>query len=272
MKVAMVGVGNMGSKYINKFDSLGLDTVLIDKDQHKLAKFPNKFSKYTDLDKALKKEKIDFAFIATDPTSHIPLAKKLLDREINVFVEKPPSIKVKELEEAVELAKKKNVFLGVSEIELKSHNVRNLDINLDVNYIEAYRLNLGKGYINPFYDLAWHDLYIVSYLFGMFKIKKVKSNSNFVEVFGETEEQEFIVNVAWLNPYLKREWHLKEEEKFIKLNFVEEKIIYPDKIKPSDKKDKLELMITEFLNKPSFESAYRALNILEEFEKYSQHF
>jgi predicted dehydrogenase len=269
MKVAIIGLGNMGSKYVNKFDILNLDAVLIDRDLKKLEKFPKKFAKYTNLDEALKKENITHAFIVTDPQSHIPLAKKLLDREINVMVEKPPSLNPKELEMAIDLANKKNVVLSVSEIELKSNNVRNLDLSKNIEEIEAYRLNLGKGYINPLYDLAWHDLYIISYLFKSFKIKKVKEEGNLVYLEGETEKQDFKVKVAWLNSFLKREWKLKNSSSEIILNFVEDKIIYPNgEIKENDKKDKLELMIKEFLTEPSFESAFRALNILEEFNKF----
>jgi predicted dehydrogenase len=269
VKVAIIGTGNMGSKYVKKFDLLGIDAVLIDRDQKKLEKFPKKFAKYTNLDEALKKEKISHAFVVTDPTSHIPIAKKLLDREINVMVEKPPSLHPKDLEEAIELAKKKNVVLSVSEIELKSNNIRNLNIDENIHSIEAYRLNLGKGYINPLYDLAWHDLYIISYLFRDFKIKKVSREGNTVYLEGETDKQSFRLRVAWLNPYLKREWKLVGKNTEIVLNFVEDKILYPcGSVTENDKKDKLELMIKEFLEKPSFTSSYRALNILEEFNKF----
>ena len=40
MKVGIVGTGNMGSKYIKKFEILGYDTVLIDKDVSKLDRYP----------------------------------------------------------------------------------------------------------------------------------------------------------------------------------------------------------------------------------------
>jgi len=197
LKVGIVGTGNMGSKYIKKFDLLGLDAVLIDLDSKKLAEYPEKFSKYTDLDEAIKNENISHLFIATDPKSHIPLAKKALEREINVMVEKPPSINPSELEEAVNFADKKGVVLSVSEIELRANTVRNLNINTDVADIEAYRLNLGRGYINPFYDLAWHDLYIMSYLFGDFKIKKIKDKGDIFEIEGETKSNGFYLQVAW---------------------------------------------------------------------------
>ncbi|MDQ7056443.1 MAG: Gfo/Idh/MocA family oxidoreductase [Persephonella sp.] len=70
MKAAIVGTGNMGSKYVKKFEVLGLDAVLIDLDASKLSPYPEKFKKYTDIDEALEKEEITHLFIATDPQSH----------------------------------------------------------------------------------------------------------------------------------------------------------------------------------------------------------
>ncbi len=269
MKIGIVGTGNMGSHYVKKFDILGYDAVLIDKDEKQLKKHSDKFKKYTDLDEALQKEQIDFLFIATDPRSHIPLAKKALEREINVMVEKPPSIDPSELEEAIKLAERRNVFLGVSEIELRSSSIRNLKKEDKVHEVEAYRLNLRSGYINPFYDLAWHDLYIFSYLFGNVKIKKVIEKGNIFEVYGETSENNFFLQVAWNNPYIRREWILKSDKGNITLNFVEDKIEYPTgETFLKDNVDKLELMIKEFIEKPSFDSAYRALNILKEFKNF----
>ncbi len=270
MKVGIVGTGNMGSHYVKKFDILGLDAVLIDKDPGQLKRHPDKFKKYTDLDEALKEENIDFLFIATDPKSHIPLAKKALEKDINVMVEKPPSLEVNQLEEAINLAEKRNLYFGVSEIELRSSSIRNFEKKYPISEVEAYRLNLRSGYINPFFDLAWHDLYIFSHLFGNVKIKQVREKGNIVEVIGETDENEFFLQVAWSYQYLRREWILKGKEGNTILNFVEDKIVYPSgEIKEKDNTDKLELMIKEFIEKPSFDSAYRALNILKEFKKFS---
>ncbi|WP_456402192.1 Gfo/Idh/MocA family protein [Persephonella sp.] len=270
MKVGIVGTGNMGSKYIKKFDLLGYEGVLIDKDPERLKVFPDRFKKYTDLEDALKKEDIQYLFVATDPNSHIGIAKKALSSGINVMVEKPPSVKPGELEDAINFAYKNNAVLEVSEIELRSNSIRNLKINGLVKEVNAYRLNLGKGYINPFYDLAWHDLYIFSYLFGDFRLKKVVDKGNIFDIYGETEENSFFLQVAWSHEYLKREWILKTKEGDIVLNFVEDKIEYPTgDVKERDNIDKLELMIKQFIEKPSFESSFRALNILKEFNKFS---
>ncbi|WP_457625505.1 Gfo/Idh/MocA family protein [Persephonella sp.] len=270
MKIGIVGTGNMGSKYIKKFDSLGYDAVLIDIDPDRLKPYPDRFRKYTDIDEALKNEKISHLFIATDPRSHLPLAKKALEREINVMVEKPPSISPSELEEAINFAQKKGSVLSVSEIELRSSSIRNLKLKEKIEDVEAYRLNLGRGYINPFYDLAWHDLYIMSYLFGSFKIKKVLDKGDIFDVFGETESNEFFLQVAWSHGYLRREWLLKGKEGKIILDFAQDRILYKDgTVREKDDVDKLELMIKQFIENPSFESSFRALNILKEFKKFS---
>ncbi|EDP73182.1 hypothetical protein HG1285_04116, partial [Hydrogenivirga sp. 128-5-R1-1] len=158
---------------------------------------------------------------------------------------------------------------GVSEIELQSNSVRNFSKKGLVHEVEAYRLNLGRGYINPFYDLAWHDLYIFQYLFGNVKLKKVIDKGDIFEVYGQTEKNEFFLQVAWSYENLRREWILKTKEGNIIFDFVNDKIIYPDGIiKEKDNLDKLESMIKKFIENPSFESSYRALEILKEFDKF----
>lgn len=268
MKVGIVGIGNMGSKYVNKFRELGLDYVLIDSDSVRFANFPENVPKYADLKSAINNEDITHLFVATSPQSHIPIATFAIENGINVMVEKPPALDTKSLSEAIELAHKKGVYFAVSEIELLSNSVRNLKRDSLWEKAEGYRLNLGKGYINPFYDLAWHDLYIFHYLFGSFEIKNIEIEGNFVSLDVKNPKVDFHLEVAWLNPFLKRQWHLYSKEGETVLNFVEDKIYYPDNsVKEKDNVDKLRMMIDNFIKNPSYDSSYRALDILKEVEK-----
>lgn len=268
LKVGIVGIGNMGSKYINKFNELGLNYVLVDSDSSKFEKFPQHIPKYTTLQEAIEREEISHLFVATSPQSHIPIAKVAISNGINVMVEKPPALDTKTLEEAIDLALCKGVYFSVSEIELLSNSIRNLQKDKNWERVEGYRLNLGKGYINPFYDLAWHDLYIFHHMFGKFEIKHLKNEGNLISIYVKGENIDFFLQVAWLNPFLKRQWHLYSKDGETVLNFVEDKIYYPDgSVKEKDNVDKLRLMIENFLNRPSYESSYRALDILKEVEK-----
>jgi len=270
LKVAIVGIGNMGRHYAKKFKLLNFKPVLIDVNKELLSQYDASYKKYTNIDEALKKEDIQFMFIATSPKLHVPLAKKAVEKGINVMIEKPPALEAKHLEEAINLAQKNNVYLGVSEIELRSSSVRNFEKKQNITKVEAYRLNLKSGYINPFFDLAWHDIYIMQYLFGSVKLKQVKNLGDVFEVEGETPQNEFFLKVAWNSPELRREWILSSDKGNIIFDFVNDEIIYPDGTKvPKDNTDKLELMIKQFVEKPSFESAYRALEILKEFEKFN---
>ena len=269
LKVAIVGVGNMGRHYASKFKILGYSPILVDTNPNILEKYDESYRKYTNLDEALNKEDIEYMFIATSPKLHIPLAKKALERNINTMIEKPPTLNPKELEEAINLAEKNGVYLGVSEIELRSSVVRNFQKDSKVNVIQAYRLNARSGYINPFFDLAWHDIYILQYLFGNIKLKQVEDKGDIFEIYGETDKTDFFLQVAWNYPNVRREWILKTKEGEIIFDFVNDTIKYPDgRQEKKDNTDKLELMIKQFIQNPSFESSYRALQILEEFNKF----
>ena len=269
LKVAIVGVGNMGRHYASKFKILGYSPILVDTNPNILEKYDESYRKYTNLDEALNKEDIEYMFIVTSPKLHIPLAKKALERNINTMIEKPPTSNQKELEEAINLAEKNGVYLGVSEIELRSSVVRNFQKDSKVNDIQAYRLNVRSGYINPFFDLAWHDIYILQYLFGNIKLKQVKDKGDIFEIYGETDKTDFFLQVAWNYPNVRRKWILKTKEGEIIFDFVNDTIKYPDgRQEKKDNTDKLELMIKQFIQNPSFESSYRALQILEEFNKF----
>jgi len=269
VKVAIVGVGNMGRHYASKFKILGYSPILIDTNPNILKKYDESYRKYTSIDEALNKEDIKYIFIATSPKLHISLAKKALERNINTMIEKPPTLNPKELEEAINFAEKNGVYLGVSEIELHSNIVRNFQKDLKINDIQAYRLNTRSGYINPFFDLAWHDIYILQYLFGNIKLKQVKDKGNIFEIYGETDKTDFFLQVAWNYPNVRREWILKTKEGKIIFDFANDTIKYSDgRQEKKDNTDKLELMIKQFIQNPSFESSYRALQILKEFNKF----
>ena len=71
-----------------------------------------KFSKvnvYDDFKKMIDKEKPDFVVVASPTKFHYEMVKYALDRGIHTFCEKPFSLTIREGEELVELARKKNV-------------------------------------------------------------------------------------------------------------------------------------------------------------------
>ena len=68
---------------------------------------------FTDYIEMIKKEKLDYVIIATPPTTHYEIIKNCLNAGVNVIVEKPAVLDLKQWDEVVELAKEKNLLFEV---------------------------------------------------------------------------------------------------------------------------------------------------------------
>lgn len=115
---------------------------------------------------------IDAIVIATPVFTHYPLAKLALENGKHVLLEKPMATSVEECERLVDLAAKKNLTLMVDHTFLYTGAVERMKKLLDdgslgnVKYLDSIRINLGlfQSDVNVLWDLAPHDLSILTYL------------------------------------------------------------------------------------------------------------
>jgi len=207
--VLLIGLGNMGRKYLKKFSELGLKPTLCDINSELQREFKN-YNFYCFYDRVEGKPEKVFAMV--DPRKHVEIARHFLPKGAYVFLEKPPSLGYEEFRKLVEDFGSEK--LGVSEIERYSYAVKGLDLkNVSVKSLEIYRLNRGRGYINPVWDLAWHDLYLLLHLFGDIKIEMVNREGEYfytLEGFAKGNIP-FTLKVAWNHEPVKREWLIETE-------------------------------------------------------------
>jgi len=265
--VLLIGLGNMGRKYLKKFQELGLKPALCDIN----SELRKEFEEYTfycsfgDIETTP-----DTVFVMVNPKHHPSIAKHFLQRGSYVFLEKPPALSYGEFADLVGEFGKEN--LGVSEIERYSYALRGFDLkDLSVEKIEIFRLNRGKGYINPLWDLAWHDLYLLLYLFGNIKILSAEREGEYLYTLkGEVKGGiPFTLKVAWSYTPVRREWILKTDKGEIVFDFLNERRIENGVI-TSERKggDKLLEMVKDVLNRTyDGNSVERALTLLGELEK-----
>jgi len=260
MHVLLIGLGNMGKKYLRKIKELGLNPVLCDIDPEK-SKVCDECPFYCHVGDI--KEEIQKVIIAVDPKEHVKLAKEFLEKGIPVLLEKPPALTSKEFEE---IAQDSN--LEISEIELYSEAVKHFPLNVQPEEITIERLNKGKGYINPLWDLAWHDLYILQYLFGDVQAEGVRKNGEVWELKGRVKNAPFTIRVAWNYPgKQKRMWEIKTKDGKIFMDFINEEIVYGNYKRQRMYGDKLGEMVQDFLSgvrrEGSTRRALKNLKILE---------
>ncbi len=246
----------MGMKYLAKLEELEEIPVLCDVDPYKNVKKYPFYCHFGDV-----KEKIKRVIVAINPENHVEVAREFLSRGIPVLLEKPPA---KSSEEFSAIAH--SPLLEVSEIELYSFPVRNFPKGLEVSEILIERLNRGRGYINPLWDLAWHDLYVLQYLFGDIELKG-GSDGDVWELEGTAGGVPFLLRVAWeYEGEVTRRWVLQGKEE-IEMNFLTEELRIGEKVFRKGSGDKLRDMVGDFIAGRRREgSAQRALRNLELLE------
>lgn len=176
-KLAVVGCGYWGKNIVRNLHELGVLEIVCDKNPHILKaaalQYPT-LKTVSDYEKLFEVRDIDAIVIASPAPTHYILAKKAILANKDVFVEKPLSLTVREAEELVRLAHKKNRILMVGHILQYHPVVRKLKEMLEggelgkLQYIYSNRLNIGKLRTeeNILWSFAPHDISVILMLLG----------------------------------------------------------------------------------------------------------
>jgi len=148
--VLVVGVGNMGKAHakayykIDEFSIAGLVARSPEK-RNQLSKELGNVPQFDDFDKALKETKPDIVSINSYTETHKDFAIKSLNSGAHIFIEKPLAENIKDAEEIISLAKKKNKKILVGYI-LRHHPTWKKFIKLSHNLGSplVMRMNLNQ--------------------------------------------------------------------------------------------------------------------------------
>ncbi len=177
IKVGVIGCGYWGPNLIRNFnENYNTDIIYAcDLDIKRLERIKLRYptvtatTNYKDL---LRDKNLQAVAIATPVRTHYKLIKEVFDAGKHVLIEKPLASKVKEAEELVELANKKNLILFVDHTFIYTGAVKKIKEVIfsggigDICYFDSVRVNLGlfQSDINVIWDLAPHDISIMDYL------------------------------------------------------------------------------------------------------------
>ncbi len=177
MNVGVIGLGYWGPNIVRNFLSHEeVDRVVCcDKDAKQLQKIKKNFHSVettSNADDIFNDPKIDAVAIVTSVFTHYDLAKKALQKDKHIFVEKPFTATVAQAEELISLAEKKkkvamvdHTFLYTPAIKKIKELMKKGDIG-DIFYFDSVRVNLGlfQSDVNVIWDLAPHDFSMMQYL------------------------------------------------------------------------------------------------------------
>ncbi len=274
IQVGLIGYGYWGpnlARNIHAHEQLNLHTIAEKQDnKHDQIRllYPN-VTLVQDAYSLISDDSINVVVIATSVHQHLAFARKALESNKHVLIEKPAGTSFEELKELETLAHQKKKVLMVDYTFLYNGAVHKLKelIQADtfgkLNYVDGMRINLGifQSDVNVIWDLASHDIAIVNYLVGKTPIS-VKANgvshtSNGIENIAYLllayEDEELIVhlNCSWSSPVKIRKMMCGGDKQMI---------IYDD-VEPTDKIKVYECNLSHFIDREEVLIDYRTGDI-----------
>jgi predicted dehydrogenase len=191
---------------------------------------------------------IDAAVIATQADTHYEFAKKFIENDKHVFVEKPMTLDLTHGEQLVELAQKKNKILMVGHILeyhpafVKVKEIIDSGELGEIYYIYSSRVNLGvvRQNENSLWSFAPHDISVVLMMIGSEPERVTCSGQAFLQPGVEDvvfttlhfpDKKMAHLHVSWLDPHKIRKVTVVGSKKMVVVDDMEsaEKIRIYDK-------------------------------------------
>jgi UDP-2-acetamido-3-amino-2,3-dideoxy-glucuronate N-acetyltransferase len=219
-RICVIGGGRWGQNHIKTLANLDCLAAIAETNPARLKElleqYPNTVG-YTNVDEAIA-ARYDGYTVAAPAEFHYPIGKKLIERGLNVMMEKPMTLTAQQSEELVELAKKTGSQLMVGHVLLFHPAIRKIKETIESGklgklfYLYSTRLNLGtvRTEESVFSSFAPHDISVLDYLIGRPACTIEATGAKFLQngIYDTTLTQlEYPGNihahiyVSWLHPF-----------------------------------------------------------------------
>jgi len=239
INVCIIGYGYWGPNLCRNFsnaDGYNLSTIC-DLNNNNLAKAKKNYpgvKTYKSFKEAIKINKYGLIVLATPTSTHYTLAKFILEKSINLLVEKPLCLTVKHHFDLNKIAKKNKVKIFIDFPFIFSGSIKYVKNVIDkkkfgkLKSIESYREQAPvRTDTNVLWDLSIHDISIIKYLLGENKLFILNTYKNNSKKINYDEIQINIANNTGLKIFIKNNW--KSPTKIRLMKFIFEKAtIYCD--------------------------------------------
>ena len=243
MKIVQIGVGGFGKNHTRILSQLGVLSAVCDADSSKAKEFGTKYSvnHYSSVDSLLGSEQFDAAFVCTPTSTHFEIAKTLLQKKKNVFVEKPMTYLSREGEELLELARKNKVTLTSGYIErfnpavsLVKEYVKTKKYG-ELIMLEFHRENRMPPHIKDvgiIYDTSVHDIDTAMWLFDdvpevvFARSGRIRhEHEDFATIMlGFRENKVAIISSNWITPIRVRKFNAVCGDAIISSDFITQEV------------------------------------------------
>lgn len=238
-KVAVIGCGRWGANIIRNLSELGVLAGVIDVDEEKRNLQSEKYSvnAYPSLDALLSQGSVDAVALATPSETHAEIALEALERDLDVFVEKPMATRVSDGERMVGIAKQRGRILMVGHL-LEYHGaVLKLKELIDsgemgkIEYAYSNRLNMGqvRQEENALWSFAPHDVAVLLLLIGKMPIQVTATGGSYLQPnIADVTVTNLLFDgglrshifVSWLHPFKEQKLVVTGTQKMVVFNDV----------------------------------------------------
>ncbi|OGY27624.1 MAG: hypothetical protein A2802_01315 [Candidatus Woykebacteria bacterium RIFCSPHIGHO2_01_FULL_43_29] len=222
MKISVIGLGSMGKNHARIYKELVGDSLVGVSDLN--TSLGNQIGEqlgvnyYSDYHKMLVEEKPDVVSICTPTSTHFEIAKRCLEQNTHLLIEKPITNNVDKANELNEIATKKGLIINVGYVERFNPGVS--AIRKCVQDKKIISINITR--VGPFpprvsdvgiiIDLGVHDIDLISYITGssferVFAVKskeKTKRENAAVLSFKMVDGTIASVVTNWFTPFKVR--------------------------------------------------------------------
>ena len=270
MKIVQIGTGGWGKNHTRILSQLGVLTAICDSDSNRSREYAEKYSvkNFQSIDDAIASEEFDGAIIATPTSTHVEIAKKLLEAKKHVFVEKPMTYKAEDGEMLAKLAQKNKVILTCGYIERFNPAVDTVKTIIDgkkygelvmLEFHRENRMPLHIKDVGIIYDTSVHDIDTANWLFGgmphvvFARAGKIRhEHEDFASIMlGYSDDKVAIISSNWITPKKIRKFNAVCTDAVISSDFITQEIIIEKNEESTtiqnEKKEPLLLEIQSFL-------------------------
>ncbi len=226
LRIGLIGVGQWGPNIARSFELTGRASIrwvcdlAVEKGRRVAERLPG--ARATgDVAEVLADDEVQAVAISTPVSSHFELTRRALEAGKHVLVEKPITPTSGEARELIRLAAARGCRLMVGHVFEYNASVQALRELVgggelgEIHYLSFERTNLGpvRTDVNALWDLASHDVSIMSFFFGQAPLDVTARGQAFLNA--NIEDTVFAtftlpgnvlahVNVSWLNPHKVR--------------------------------------------------------------------
>lgn len=243
LKVGVVGLGWMGRVHLRNYTEMADVEVVgvVDVDQEARDEVSAQFgvAAFATLDELLEHD-LDAVSVCVPTSLHHETGLAIMDKSINVIVEKPLAKTSKEGEALVAKAKEKGVALMVGHVERFNPAVERVKelisgdndkvISIQIERVGPYPPRIQD--VGVIKDLGSHDIDLIRYLTGS-EYKSVYAVCS--TSIGEHEDSALItaemengvlanITTNWVTPYKGRQINVACENKYIQANLITQEV------------------------------------------------